>query len=732
MAITVPEQRRTATTEPLLRVEGLSVRFAAFNALTDVDLEIRFGETVALAGENGAGKSTLIRCIGGDIAPTSGRVYLGGERVSSSPAAAARRGIAVVWQDLALCDNLDVASNLLLGNEQHAMLRSEAQFHSAAREQLRELGIPLADTTRLVASLSGGERQLLAVARAMAGDPRLLVLDEPTGALGVQESAQVERLTANVRARGTTVLLVSHDIDQMFRLADRIVVLRHGRVAAELDTAQSHPDEVISVISGQESDSSARRQLSRLHGLADRLAAADPSSSLPLILSALGGALGASQLCLHLADGDRLRTEADLSVPAALTAAWTELPFGADGGPVGLAASSEETVVEFDVHLSPAWARWLPLAADARIRSSWSVPVIGTDTLLGVITVFRESPGYPPRHELRLANLYAGYIASAVEHEHLLGEVTARNRALETIRDVLETLAGPVPLTHGLVVVLQALCQGLQADRVGLVTEPGASQAAEDWLVVNASGAVVGQSAGLLEAAALMAAGPRRDGKARSIELDGGGSCLAVRFLAPDGGGVLLAEWQVAGDSTGGDRADGRCGELASSRPRAPGVRARARGGERAAPLAGAPARVPLAPQPRAAHAADGDRRLRVEPDGPRRDLGPRVRAALPQPHRCGVGTAQPARRRPARLLGDRVLDDAPAARLVRARAGARRRGGLRRHRPSRLRAGQLPAGPAGDLGRPRPARAGLRQPARERAAPQPRRHARHGPGVRR
>ncbi|MGH2849577.1 MAG: ATP-binding cassette domain-containing protein, partial [Solirubrobacteraceae bacterium] len=302
----MPERRRGAIAEPLLRVEALTVRFAAFTALTDVDLEIRFGETVALAGENGAGKSTLIRCIGGDIAPTSGRVYVGGERVGSSPAAAARRGVAVVWQDLALCDNLDVAANLLLCNEQ-AMLRSEAQFHSAARERLRELGIPLEDTTRRVASLSGGERQLLAVARAMSGDPRLLVLDEPTGALGVQESAQVERLTASVRSRGTTVLLVSHDIDQMFRLADRIVVLRHGRVAAELDTAQSHPDEVISFISGQESDSSARRQLSRLHGLADRLAAADPSSSLTLIVSALGGALGTPQLCLHLVDGDRLR-----------------------------------------------------------------------------------------------------------------------------------------------------------------------------------------------------------------------------------------------------------------------------------------------------------------------------------------------------------------------------------------------------------------------------------------
>jgi D-xylose transport system ATP-binding protein len=113
MAVTVPEQRRGATTEPLLRVEALSVRFAAFNTLIDVDLEIRLGETVALAGENGAGKSTLIRCIGGDIAPTGGRIYRGGERVSSSPAAAARRGIAVVWQDLALCDNLpDVHSSL--------------------------------------------------------------------------------------------------------------------------------------------------------------------------------------------------------------------------------------------------------------------------------------------------------------------------------------------------------------------------------------------------------------------------------------------------------------------------------------------------------------------------------------------------------------------------------------------------------------------------------------------
>src|ERR1700728_1988779 len=301
MTLTLPRQRDQATA-PLLQVEALTVRFDAFRALDGVDFAMHEGETVALAGENGAGKSTLIRCIGGDITPTSGGVYMDGERVGSSPAAASRRGVAVVWQDLALCDNLDVASNLLLGNEPPGVLGSELRLHHTAQQQLAVLGILLEDTTRGVGSLSGGERELLAVARAMSARPRLLVLDEPTGALGVNESAQVEQLTANVAARGTSVLLVSHDIGQMFRLADRIVVLRHGRVVAELKTSESHPDDVLAFISGQQTDSSARRQLSRLHGLADRLASADPSSSLALILSALGGALGTDRVCIHLVE----------------------------------------------------------------------------------------------------------------------------------------------------------------------------------------------------------------------------------------------------------------------------------------------------------------------------------------------------------------------------------------------------------------------------------------------
>jgi len=527
----------------LLRVEALSVDYGALRALDQIDLEIRAGETVALAGENGAGKSTLVRCIAGDIVPTSGRILISGQRVPANPAAVAHRGVAVVWQDLALCDNLDIASNLMLGHERAGMLRSDSRFHLAAASQLGSLGIPLHDTTRPVSSLSGGQRQLLAVARAMCDRPRLLILDEPTASLGVNESAQVEQLTVGVRDQGTTVLLVSHDIDQMFRLADRIVVLRHGRVVADLIPAESHPDEVIALISGQQTDSSARRQLSRLHGLADRLASADPSSSLPLILSALAGALDAERLCIHLVDRDVLRAAGNLGLPPALKRAWAELPFGSAGGPVGAAAASEDVVVDHDVRSSPAWAQWRRDAIGAGIASSWAVPVVGANGLAGVITVLRDVPGNPPRDELELVTLYAGYAASAVERERLLGEVTARNRVLETIQEVLEILAGPVPLTEGLPVVLQALCEGLQAETVALLSTDGSAALPEVRAVVDASGTQRPSSPGLLDAAGRALRVARRDGRARSARDPDGGTYLAVTFPAPGGASALLAHW---------------------------------------------------------------------------------------------------------------------------------------------------------------------------------------------
>ncbi len=542
MALAVPTGPTDVRTPSLLSVEGLTVDYGALRALDGVDLEIRAGETVALAGENGAGKSTLVRCIAGDIIPDSGRILITGQRVAANPAAVARRGVAVVWQDLALCDNLDVASNLLLGHERSGMLRSESRFHLVAASLLASLGIPLHDTTRPVSTLSGGQRQLLAVARAMCDQPLLLILDEPTASLGVNESVQVEQLTVGVREQGTTILLVSHDIDQMFRLADRIVVLRHGRVVADVIPAESHPDDVIALISGQQTDSSARRQLSRLHGLADRLASADPSSSLRLILTALAGALEVERLCIHLLDGDVLRAAGDLGLPPTLEHDWAVLPLGAAGGPVGLAAASEETVVDDDVRVSAAWAPWRQHALGAGIASSWAVPVIGANGLAGVITVFRDAPGSPHREELDLVTLYAGYAASAVERERLLGEVTARNRVLETIQEVLEILAGPIPLTDGLVVVLQALCEGLQSDAVALASADTPAALPRLQAVVEA-GEIAPPSSALLAAAARALGVARRDGRARSTRDPDGGAYLAVTFPAPGGASALLAHW---------------------------------------------------------------------------------------------------------------------------------------------------------------------------------------------
>jgi signal transduction histidine kinase/ABC-type multidrug transport system ATPase subunit len=527
----------------LLSVSDLAVSFGPVRALDGVSLSVRPGELVALAGENGAGKTTLVRCIAGDIAPGSGEIHLAGRRVPVDPVAVARLGIAVVWQDLALCDNLDVAANVLLGKEPRRLMRSETRFHAAAASLLESLRIPIKDTTRNVRTLSGGQRQLVAVARAMSRKPRLLALDEPTASLGIMEAAQVEELIRGLREKGTTILLACHDIEQMFRLATRIVVLRHGRLVAELDPRSTHPDDVVALLSGQQVDSSARRQLTRLHGLADRLVSADPSSSLSLILSALGAALGTERLCIHLVRDQDLICAASLGFAPGQLAKWSRLPFGATGGPAGLAAAAEKPVVEDDVRASVAWLGFSDLAQAASVASSWSVPVLGPGGLIGVITVFRPDRGEPERDELDLVTLYAGYAASAVERDRLLDQVTARNRVLETIREMLETLAGPIPVAEGLVIAIESLRRGLRADEVALLTQQGETPRWRGF--AGPLGTDPAAASPALSAVAQQAlASAHRDGVARSLGSRGGRRALTAAFVAPGGPTVLLASWK--------------------------------------------------------------------------------------------------------------------------------------------------------------------------------------------
>jgi signal transduction histidine kinase/ABC-type branched-subunit amino acid transport system ATPase component len=531
------------TADLLLTVSGLSVSFGRLRALDDVNLSVRTGELVALAGENGAGKTTLVRCIAGEVVPASGEVFFAGRPMPADQAAAVKQGIAVVWQDLALCDNLDVAANIMLGRERTRLLMSDTRFHMAAAELLASLRIPLSDTTRSVRSLTGGQRQLVAVARAMGRMPRLLALDEPTASLGVKETAQVEELIMGLQQQGTTILLACHDIDQMFRLASRIVVLRQGRIVGEVRTADVHPDDVIALISGRQPVTSARQQLTRLHGLTDRLVSADPSSSLSLILSALGAALGSERLCIHLVTDKTLYCAASLGFKPGQLDSWSRLPFGAAGGPVGMAAADERPVIADKIRFGAAWGGFRELAKTAKVASSWSVPVLGPGGLSGVITVFRAEHGAPERDELGLITVYAGYAASAIERDRLLDQVTTRNRVLETIREMLETLAGPVPV-EGLSIAVQSLRRGLQAHEVALITQPAGQPAR--WRAFAGPLGTDGSSATppMRDIAETALASTPADGVARQLQSSRRHRVRAVAFVAAGGPAVLLASWR--------------------------------------------------------------------------------------------------------------------------------------------------------------------------------------------
>jgi D-xylose transport system ATP-binding protein len=246
--------------KPILEMRGISKRFGAVQALAGVDFEIYPAEVVGLVGDNGAGKSTLVKTIAGVYRADEGQYFFDGREVTvANPRDATALGIETVYQDLALCDNLDVVSNLYLGRERTepvipGVFRAidEVRMEKNAVRLLADLHVRLPSVRRQIAALSGGQRQSVAVSRAVMWDAKVVLLDEPTAALGVEQTRQVKDLIVRLRERGLGVLVISHNLADVFDVSDRIVVLRLGRRVATFDTHGTNAEQVVGAITGAE------------------------------------------------------------------------------------------------------------------------------------------------------------------------------------------------------------------------------------------------------------------------------------------------------------------------------------------------------------------------------------------------------------------------------------------------------------------------------------------------
>jgi D-xylose transport system ATP-binding protein len=242
--------------EALLELRGVHKHFGAVHALKGVDFHVSKGEVMALVGDNGAGKSTMVKAIAGTYAIDKGQILWEGEPVSiSSPRDASARGIEVVYQDLALCDNLDVVQNMYLGREALSFPRrlDELSMEKRAREVMKELSVTTIQSVRqTVAGLSGGQRQSVAVAKAVLWNSQLVILDEPTAALGVAQTRQVLDLVRRLATKGLAVVLISHNMSDVFEVADKITVLRLGQNVAEFATKDTNQREVVEAITAGE------------------------------------------------------------------------------------------------------------------------------------------------------------------------------------------------------------------------------------------------------------------------------------------------------------------------------------------------------------------------------------------------------------------------------------------------------------------------------------------------
>ena len=245
--------------EPILRADGLSKRFGGVQALKGVSFDLAPGEVLALAGDNGAGKSTLIKAISGVHQPDEGEIRYRGRRVvMANPHEARELGIETIYQDLALADNLDVGANVFLGREPERRFLGflpaldRRRMREAAREVLHqlEIDIPPDKLTRPVRTLSGGQRQAVAIGRAIYWQAQVLIMDEPTAALGVPEQRKVMELIRRLKAQGVAIIFISHNLTDIFAVADRILVLRRGVAAGERATAATNGDEIVRLMVG--------------------------------------------------------------------------------------------------------------------------------------------------------------------------------------------------------------------------------------------------------------------------------------------------------------------------------------------------------------------------------------------------------------------------------------------------------------------------------------------------
>jgi D-xylose transport system ATP-binding protein len=245
----------TAGKTPLLQLRGITKAYGAVQALSGVNLEVYAGEVIGLVGDNGAGKSTLIKAIAGVGPPDSGEFFVEGQAVKiTSPQVSTRLGIETVYQDLALCDNLDVVANLFLGKEERTAAHTinELTMEKRTLQVLKTLEVKIPSVRTLVASLSGGQRQSIAVAKTVLRNAKVVLLDEPTAALGVAQTRQVLNLIRRLREQGLAVIVISHNLADVFEVVDRVIVLRLGRLVNAFDIRSTTSEQIVAAITGAE------------------------------------------------------------------------------------------------------------------------------------------------------------------------------------------------------------------------------------------------------------------------------------------------------------------------------------------------------------------------------------------------------------------------------------------------------------------------------------------------